>query len=278
MLGVEHVEERVVERAEIGVDLGHQVPREKAHPFPGLHQRPGQHDPIHQVSLHGPDSHRHRQPALAGARGADGECNDAVGDRLHVTLLARRARPYRLVASGTEDLGGQHLGRALVSSDHVDGPLQGQGIDRQPLLEYQDHLVEYPAHRLGIVAVDGDLIATHVDGGTWERPLDLPKQFVALPDQPRHEVIAGNAEGDGALLHVDPHRVPVGASASSTSNLRGCKPNPTTPSQARRAELPTWPAEQGAGEQMLPDSSEKPARGDLPRRCWLKRPGDPCGD
>jgi len=46
----------------------------------------------------------------------------------------------------------------------------------------------------------------------------------------------------------------------------------------RSAELPTWPAEQGAGEQMLPDSSEKPARGDLPRPCRLERPGDPCGD
>jgi len=46
----------------------------------------------------------------------------------------------------------------------------------------------------------------------------------------------------------------------------------------RSADLPTWRAEQGAGKQILPDSSEEPDWGDLPRPCRLERPGDPCGD
>ena len=54
------------------------------------------------------------------------------------------------------------------------------------------------------------------------------------------------------------------------------EPDNTLPD--RSAELPTWPAERGAGEQMLSDLSEKPAEGDLLRPYRLKRPGDPCGD
>ena len=87
-LGVDHVVERVVERAEVGIDLGHEVARQEAEPLAGLDRRPGEDDALHLLVLQGLDGHGHRQPALAGARRAEPEGDHVAADGVDVALLA----------------------------------------------------------------------------------------------------------------------------------------------------------------------------------------------
>ena len=72
-LGLEHVVERVVERAQVGVDLGHEVAGQEAESLPGLDGGAGQDDAVDLLGLEGLDGQGHGQIRLAGARRADAE-------------------------------------------------------------------------------------------------------------------------------------------------------------------------------------------------------------
>ena len=54
------------------------------------------------------------------------------------------------------------------------------GVEALALLEQHDELVEEPADPLGVVALDGDLVAAGHDAGAGEGLLDQPQQLVAL--------------------------------------------------------------------------------------------------
>ena len=62
------------------------------------------------------------------------------------------------------------------------------------LLEQQHELLEQLADLLGRLAVDGDLVAAHVDARVGERRLDQAQQLVALTEQRPHQVVAGNVD------------------------------------------------------------------------------------
>ena len=93
--GLEHVVEGVVERAQVGVDLGHQVAGQEAEPFAGLDRGPGQDDAVDLLGLQGLHGERHRQIGLAGAGGADPEGDDVGGDGVDVALLPAGLRADR---------------------------------------------------------------------------------------------------------------------------------------------------------------------------------------
>ena len=92
-LGLDHVVERVVERTQVGVDLGHEVAGQEAEPLARLDRRPGEDDAVDLLGLQRLHRHGHRQPALAGAGRADAEGDDVVADGVDVALLAARLRP-----------------------------------------------------------------------------------------------------------------------------------------------------------------------------------------
>jgi hypothetical protein len=92
-LGLHHVEQRVPQRPEVRVDLGHQVAGQEAESLPGLDRRAGEDDAAHLLRLERLHRHRHRQPALAGAGRADAEGDHVGGDGVDVALLPARLRP-----------------------------------------------------------------------------------------------------------------------------------------------------------------------------------------
>ena len=80
-----------------------------------------------------------------------------------VALLADGLRLDGAAAGESRDLRCQDLGRALVGADHVDDPVEHRAVDGLAALGHHDHLLEDPRHDLGLVALDGDLVAADVD-------------------------------------------------------------------------------------------------------------------
>ena len=70
-------------------------------------------------------------------------------------------------------------------------------------LLHQDHeILEQSRHPLHVVVtVQGDLVAAHVDRDVRERTLDDLQHLVALAEQERHQVVAGNGDLDLGASH-----------------------------------------------------------------------------
>ena len=111
-LGLDHVVQGVVERAQVRIDLGHQVAGQEAEPLAGLDGGTGEDDPLHLLGLQRLHRHRHRQPALAGTGRAEAERDDVVADGVDVALLAGRLRSHRLALRAAHDVVGQDGARA----------------------------------------------------------------------------------------------------------------------------------------------------------------------
>ncbi|MNQ87473.1 hypothetical protein D3C85_1026970 [compost metagenome] len=92
LLEAHQVVQRVIQRAQVRVDLLRQVAGQESQAFAGFDGRTGQHQPLHRVALHGVDRAGHGQPGLAGAGGADAEGDVVFEDVVQVVALARRAR------------------------------------------------------------------------------------------------------------------------------------------------------------------------------------------
>ena len=91
LFGRQHVVQRVIERAEIGVHLLLQVAGQEAQALPGLDRRARQHDAVDPPGLQQGDALRHRQVGLAGAGGADAEDHLVPRQQVDVGGLGRAA-------------------------------------------------------------------------------------------------------------------------------------------------------------------------------------------
>ena len=191
-LGLEQVVERVVERAQVRVDLGHEVAGQEAEPLARLDGGAGEDDALDLARLEGVHGLGHGEVGLAGPGGADAEGDDVLRDGVDVALLPGRVGPHGLAARPTHDLGAQHLARADVLAHHVDGPGQGGRVEVLAGLEHQDELVEEPDHDLGGRALDRDAVALDDDLLVGEGLLDLAQVLVPRAQQPRQEVVAGD--------------------------------------------------------------------------------------
>ena len=87
--------ERVVERAQVGVDLGQHVAGQEAEALAGLHRRSGEDDAADLAGLEGLDGQGHGQVRLARPGRPDPEGHDVGRDGVGVGLLARRLRAGR---------------------------------------------------------------------------------------------------------------------------------------------------------------------------------------
>ena len=86
------VVQRVVQRAQIGVDFLGQVAGQEAQAFAGLHRRAHQHDALHGVALQRVDRAGDREIRLAGARGTDAESDVVTLDVAQVLAIRFAAR------------------------------------------------------------------------------------------------------------------------------------------------------------------------------------------
>src|SRR2546430_2206500 len=195
-LGVEHVVERVVERTEVRVDLGEDVPGQEAEPLARLDRRARQDDAVDLLCLERLHGQRHGEVALARPGRTDAERDRVLPDGIHVLLLARGLRPHALAAA--QDLGGEHVRRALIGLEHLDAASHAFAIEAVALLEEDHHLLEQPPDPLGLrgVAGDGDLVAADVDLDR-EGSLDQAQQLVTLTDKAHNQMVAWN--GNRAL-------------------------------------------------------------------------------
>ena len=96
--GVHHVVERVVERAQIGIDLLAHVAGQEAEPLAGLDRRPRQDDAVDLLALEHRDGMRDREIGLAGAGGADAEHQLMALERADIGVLRGGARAHRALA------------------------------------------------------------------------------------------------------------------------------------------------------------------------------------
>ena len=211
-LGLEHVVEGVVERSQVGIDLGHEVPGQEAEPLAGLDRRPREDDAGHLFRLEGLHGERDREVGLAGPGGTDAEGDRVGGDRVDVALLAGGLGMHLAPARRPADLGGEHLGGSHVVLHHLDRASHVGRIEPVALFQQRDELLEQMPDALRLGALDGDLVATHVDVRAVERLLDDTEQLVALAEQAHHEVVPGDEDLDLGGRHVAlRRRVPAGS-------------------------------------------------------------------
>ena len=203
----DHVVQGVPQRAEVRVDLGHEVARQEPEPLAGLDRRAGEDDPVDLLGLERLHGHGHGQPALAGAGRAQTERDDVVAHRVDVALLPARLRADRASARRPQHLGGEHVGGPLVVTDHLDAAPHGRGIEAVALLDEDDEVLQERGHALGVRPLDGDLVAADVDGGGRERGFDGSEHLVSLPEQRGHEVVGRDRDlylGAGQVVVISP--------------------------------------------------------------------------
>src|SRR5713101_5004206 len=203
---LEHVVQRVIERSEIRINLGEDVTREKSQPLACLHRGTSEDDAMDLLRLERLHRERDREIALARPRRPHAESDGVGTHRVDVALLTRGLGPDRLTAP--EDLGGEHLGRALVGLEHLDAATDALTVEHVPRFEQRHHLLEQVSDALGFdnIAADGDLVAPYVDRD-GERILDETQELIALAEQADHQVVARYEEldlGRRRRSHVGP--------------------------------------------------------------------------
>ena len=126
LLGLEHVVEGVEQRAQVGVDLGHQVAGQEAEPLARLDRRARQDDAVDLAARERRDRHRHREERLAGAGRADADRDRGAADRVDVALLVDGLRRDAQAAVAPddvlEDAGSATRARSSAPADRLDRP------------------------------------------------------------------------------------------------------------------------------------------------------------
>ena len=96
--GVHQIEQRVVDRPQIRVDLLAQVAGQEAEALAGFHRRARQDDAVDFLALEHLDRLRHREKGLAGAGGAGAEHQRITLERLDVGVLRGGTCAHRALA------------------------------------------------------------------------------------------------------------------------------------------------------------------------------------
>ena len=212
-LGVEHVVQRVVQRAQVGVDLLGQRAGQEAEPLAGLDRRAAEDDPVDLLGLQRLHGLGDREVGLAGAGRADAEGDRVLVDRVDVALLVERLRADR-AAAVAQDVEAQHVGRPLggLGAQHGVHPLDGLGREALTGADDRDQLVEEPLGEgdLAGLAAHRDPVAADVDLGV-EGALDDPEELVAGAEQADHVDAVGDDDrvlGRGSVSHGGPGGLP----------------------------------------------------------------------
>ena len=199
-LGVHHLVQRVIQRAQIRVDLLAQRARQKPKALTGFHGGTGQDDAGHLLGLQRVDRLGHGQIRLAGTGRPDPE-DDGVGvDGVDVALLVERLGPDRLAAA-RQDVQGEHLGRRLVAGADQHGDAVAHHLRRQRLAAGHDgdQLGDHPLGErdVGRFAREGDGIAAHMQVGA-QYPFE-GAQILVCRTQQAHDEIRRNVDAAANL-------------------------------------------------------------------------------
>ena len=146
---VDHVVQRVVERAEVRVHLLRQVAGQEAELLAGLDRRAREHDAREAVLHELGDGHRHGQVRLAGTRRPDAEHDVEVADRVDVRLLRDALRRDHALVRRDEDRVEEDVAEArpAVAGQDAERVLHVGRVDRVALLEQAVELRQHAAAR-----------------------------------------------------------------------------------------------------------------------------------
>ncbi len=124
LLRIEHVVERVVQRAQVGIDLVLQRPRQKSQALAGFDRRTRQDDAVHALRQQRRDRHGDGEVSLAGARRADAEDHVVFLDGFQIAALVQAlgldgAAPERALPSGFGQSAQRGLGIGHQHAQHA---------------------------------------------------------------------------------------------------------------------------------------------------------------
>ena len=170
-VGVEHVVERVEERAQVRIDLREHVAGQEAEPLAGLDRGAREDDARDRAVVQRRDGERHREVRLAGAGGADAERHGRAADRIDVALLVERLGRDLLAAVTPDDVV-QDVDRAALGVEHADDGVDGLLPDGQALLDQPRELLQEQADLCygRVTAFGDDLVAAQRDAGAARAP------------------------------------------------------------------------------------------------------------
>jgi hypothetical protein len=103
VLGIEHVVERIIQRAQVGENFLAQVAGQETEGFTGLDGGSGQDHALDLVLEQRVHCRGHGEVGFAGAGGPDAEHHRVIQHRLQVELLAERLRDDRLPVRGDDE-------------------------------------------------------------------------------------------------------------------------------------------------------------------------------
>ena len=200
-LETEQFVQRVVERAQIRVDLLREIPRQEAELLAGFHGRPHQQNARDRLRLQRAHRTRHREVRLAGAGRADAETDVVHPDGRQVLALIRAARADQPAA-------GADRGRVRVRRSHLAGCRGLTQVLQRRLLQLQVHLLGAQRRPVGGLAVQlRQHAARRADGGRITREM---KRVTAIVD-------------DHAEARFDLPQVPVVRTAQAGETDRGIR-------------------------------------------------------
>ena len=194
--------QRVVKRAEIGIDLLLHVARQEAQAFPGLDRRPRQDETVHPpVQQHG-HRDRYRKIGLARPRRPQPEHEFIAAEGIEIGGLGRRTGN-----DGTppgpdprHGRGGRHV-FARRSFRQADGAIDIARADVmaafQPAIEIAQGMAGDSSG--GGIARDGDAVAARRDGNA-QRAFDPRQMDVMLPEQARQQPVVLEIHHQGTAV------------------------------------------------------------------------------
>ena len=126
---VGHIEQRVVERANVGVDLLGERARQKAQVLACLDHGAREDDAVDFLAFERRHRHSHGQIGFARARRANAECHGVLANRVDITLLACGFRTNRTTAIREQNVFAQNTRREFTLAQKLDGA--ARVIDRR---------------------------------------------------------------------------------------------------------------------------------------------------
>ncbi len=228
LFGRHAVVERVVQGAQIGIDLFLHVAGKETELFARLHRRARQDQSLDAAGDELGDGLRHRQIGLAGARGSEREDHVVRHQLPHIMRLIERARHDRLAPGADHD---RRRGVAFLADDavesrfarHGDYRVDQSGVD---LLAADDARMEVVQHfaRMG----DGLRRALHLNpvtarGDVHAQPLFERQQVrIEFTEQAREQLGLVEAEfGAGTLAGTGGDRLAAHAVLSGCDGDQG---------------------------------------------------------
>ena len=178
-LRVEHVVQGVEQRAQVRIDLRHEIARQEAQALAGLDGRAREDDPVDLAAAQRGGGQRDGQEGLARTRRADAERDRPAPDGVDVALLVDRLR-RDLARAVTPDDVVEDLGRGRVLVERAGDGRDRPGGDLVALLDELGQLLHDGRGGLHgrLVAVEGDDVAAQEDVAV-DVALERPEHRVA---------------------------------------------------------------------------------------------------